>query len=367
MPNLARKELEPPPRRPEAQEVIWSTLAGQPFFGVYLLQDGRFLYVNERFAQILGYTVDEVMRLPSVLDTVYEADRQMVRENIRTRLDGEVEQIRYSLRGRRKDGSPVELEVQGRRVMHEGRPAIVGVQSDVSELAREERTYHAKQRAEALGAMAAGVAHDFRNILAVISTTGEMMAPHIEGAVADDLEEIRKAAQRGKILCQQLMTFGAGPNEGGVSASLTDVLSGVTPIIERLLAPRRIRVSKTLGADLRTVRVSPARLEQVVMNLVLNAADATAENGEVELSAALAGSSDEPHVVLKVRDRGVGIAPEHLDRIFEPYFTTKGDKGNGLGLRNVWQIVTGAGGSVEVDSTVGEGSTFSVFLPVEGK
>jgi PAS domain S-box-containing protein len=98
-------------RTPDGHSLVGSTLAEQPFFGVYLLQDGRFLYVNERFAEILGYSVEEVMALPSVLDTVYEDDREMVRANIRSRLDGEVEQIRYSLRGRKKDGSPVELEV----------------------------------------------------------------------------------------------------------------------------------------------------------------------------------------------------------------------------------------------------------------
>jgi len=340
---------------------VGSTLAEQPFFGVYLLQDGRFVFVNERFAQNLGYSVEEVMALPSVLDTVYEEDRAFVGENIRARLNGDVEQIRYSLRGRRKDGSPVELEVMGRRVIHDGRPAVLGVQCDVSERAREERTYHAKQKAEALGAMAAGVAHDFNNILSVINMTAEVMVPHLEGVTANDLAEIRKAAHRGKVLCQQLMSFGAGPREHETSASLTDVLTNVAPILERLLAPRSIRLSMSLADNLPRVGVSAVELEQVVMNLVVNAADATAERGEVQVLA----SVDDASVVLRVRDHGSGIPPEHLKRIFDAYFTTKGDKGNGLGLRNVWQIATGCGGRVEVDSTVGEGSTFSVFLPVE--
>lgn len=353
-------------RAPSAKGLIWSTLAEQPFFGVYLLQDDRFLYVNDRFAEILGYSVDEVMALPSVLDTVYEDDRAFVKENIRARLDGDVEQIRYGLRGRKKDGSPVELEVQGRRILHDGRPAVVGVQCDVSERAREQRSYHQRQKAEALGVMAAGVAHDFRNILAAINLATELMARQVVGTAAEDLDEIREAARRGTALCQQLMAFGADPKEEEPSASVNDVLTSVAPILKRLLATRRTRLSMTLAGDLPHVQMGSGELEQVVMNLVLNAGDATTEEGEVELVSAVDGSANgKPQVAIEVRDRGVGIAPEHLDRIFEPYFTTKGDQGTGLGLRNVWQIVTDSGGTIEVDSTVGEGSTFSVFLPTE--
>jgi signal transduction histidine kinase len=162
------------------------------------------------------------------------------------------------------------------------------------------------------------------------------------------------------MLCQQLMSFGADVRAREPSAPVNDLLRGLAPIIERLLAARRVRLSMTLAPEVGRVRMSSVELEQVVMNLVLNAADATAERGEVEVAAALEGSE----VLLEVRDRGVGIRPEHVDRIFDAYFTTKGDKGNGLGLRNVWQIVTGSGGRVEVESAVGEGSTFSVFLPV---
>jgi two-component system cell cycle sensor histidine kinase/response regulator CckA len=351
--------------QPAAFDLIGSSLAEQPFFGVYLLQDGRFVYVNERFAQILGYTVDEVMQLPSVLDTVYEDDREMVREKIRSRLDGEVEQIRYSLRGRRKDGSPVELEVQGRRVLHDGRPAVAGIQFDVSDRARELRTYHARQKAEALGAMAAGVAHDFNNVLAAIGTTADLIAQEVEGRTAEDVAEIREAVQRGARLCQRLMSFGAEVRGPEASASAGDVLSGLAPILERLLGRRKVRLSVHVPAGLPRVRVGSAEVEQIVMNLVVNAGDASPEGGEVELLAALDESAAERRVLLEVRDRGAGIAPEHLGRIFEHYFTTKGDRGNGLGLGTVWQIVTSAGGEVKVDSKLGQGSTFAVLLPIE--
>ena len=349
-----------------AFDLMGSSLAEQPFFGVYLLQDGRFVYVNERFADILGYTVDEVMALPSVLDTVYEDDRDMVREKIRSRLDGEVEQIRYSLRGRKKDGSPVELEVQGRRVMHQGKPAVVGVQCDVSDRAREMRTYHARQKGEALGAMATGVAHDFNNILAAIGMTADFIAQEAEGEAAEDLAEIREAVQRGARLCQRLMSFGTDERGQTSSASVGEVLLGLAPILERLLGRRNVRLSVQVSDGLPRMRVSSAEVEQIVMNLVVNAGDASPEGGEVQLLAALDDSAGGRRVRVEVRDRGTGIAPEHLDRIFEHYYTTKGDEGNGLGLGNVWQIVTGAGGEVKVDSELGQGSTFSVHLPVDG-
>jgi PAS domain S-box-containing protein len=352
--------------RPSALELVGSSLAEQPFFGVYLLQDGRFLYVNERLAQILGYpSVEEVLQLPSVLDTVYEDDRAMVRENMRTRLDGEVDQIRYSLRGRKKDGSPVDLEVQGRRVLHDGRPAIVGFQCDISERAREQRTYHARQKTEALGALAAGVAHDFNNILAAIATIAELITLEAKGQIRDDAAEIKEAVQRGARLCQRLMSFASEERGREPSASTGEVLAALIPILERLLGRRKVRLNLRVADDLPPVRLSTAELEQLVMNLVVNAGDASTEGGRVEILAAMDESANGQRVLLQVRDQGTGIAREHLDRLFEPYFTTKGDMGNGLGLLNVWQIVTGSAGDVKVDSEVGLGSTFSVFLPVE--
>ena len=360
MPEPPRQDSEP-----SALDLVASSLADQPFFGVYLLQDGRFVYVNERFAEILGYTVEEIMALPSVLDTVYEDDREMVRENIRSRLDGEVEKIRYSLRGRRKDGSPVDLEVQGRRVMHDGRPAVVGVQFDVSERERERRSYHARRKAEALGVMAAGVAHDFNNILATIGATAQLIEQEADGQTAADAAEIRDAVRRGSRLCQRLMRFGSPPKEQDASASVGEVLAGLAPVLERFLARDGVRLTVQVGEGLPRVRIGSAEVEQILMNLVMNAGDASPEGGAVEVVAGSDGSADERRVRIHVRDQGSGIEPAHLERIFEPYFTTKGERGNGLGLRNVWHIVTSSGGEVRVASQLGEGTTFSVALPIE--
>lgn len=348
-----------------AVELVGSSLAEQPFFGVYLFQDGRFVYVNERFAEILGYAVVEVMALPDVLDTVYEGDREMVRENIRSRLDGEVEQLRYSLRGRRKDGSPVDLEVQSRRVMHDGRPAVVGVQCDVSEREREGRNYHTRQKAEALGVMAAGIVHDFNNILTAIGTTAELIALEVKGQAAKDATEIRDAVERGRRLCQRLMAFGSPGRREDASASVGEVLAGLAPILKRLLSSREIRLAVHVAESLPRVQIGSAAVEQVLMNLVVNAGDASPEGQMVEVAATVGDSAEERRVRVDVRDHGAGIEPAHLERIFEPYFTTKGDKGNGLGLRNVSRIVTSSGGEVHVESEPGRGSTFSVFLPIE--
>lgn len=352
--------------RPHAPELVWPTLAEQPFFGVYLLQDGHFLYVNQRFADILGYSVEEIMALPSVIETVYEADRPMVTEKIRARLEGEVEEIRYALRGRRKDGSPVDLEVQGRRIIHDGRPAILGIQFDISERVREERTYHERKRAEALGALSAGVAHDFRNILLTISLTCDLVAPSVRNREAqDDLSEMRAAVERGKVLCEQLMEFGAGARRTEQSASVNEVLQAAAPIFERLLGLQSVRLAMKLSTGLPRVRATSAEIEQVLMNLLLNARDATPDAGEVVVSTRLDRLGDVACVRVDVQDRGVGIAPDHLRRLFEPYFTTKGDQGTGLGLRNVKRIVTSVGGEVRVDSKLGEGTIFTLVLPEE--
>ena len=356
------------------QENQYRALVEQSLAGVYLVRTGRFAYVNPRFSAIFGYSVEELKALDSVDAIIHPDDRHLVTENLRMRLEGEVEAIRYEFRGVRKDGEICEVEVQGRRITLDDAPAVMGVLLDVTERKRAQRRYHETQKMEALGRLAAGVAHDFNNVLTIIRTTADVLRGERadDTALSADLGEIAAAVERGAALSRQLATFGRGEKWKPAAVEFADVVNALIPLLEKL-GGSQVRLDVSIEPDMPTLALDPTHLEEVVMNLVINAVDAMPDGGSVTISgrmqpcgaeASSAAYREIPHAVLEVTDNGPGMPPEVLRRLFEPYFTTKGDRGTGLGLANVWRIATDAGGVVVVDSEVGRGSTFSVLLPV---
>lgn len=368
-------------RRAESHEGRYRALVEQSLAGIYVIADGRFRYVNPRFAETFGYDVDEVTRLPSIAELVHPDDRALVREKVELRLEGELDAARYEFRGLRKDGHACQVEVQGTAIEWEGEPAILGILLDVTARKRAERMYHESRRMNALGRLATGIAHDFNNTLLVVRTTAELMATEVEedSRLAEDLAAIVDAGKRASALCRELMRFGRGLPDTPSAIFLPDFLEGMTPILDRALG-QKVELEMSFADDVPPVFMNPAALEEIVMNLVLNAGDAMPDGGTVSIRASMqgAGPADHPprssasdqegpsaseEVVLEVTDTGVGMSEELRARIFEPYFTTKGDQGTGLGLGNVWRIVNDAEGRVEVTSKEGEGSTFQVILP----
>ena len=356
-----------------AQESRYEALVEQALTGVYIVSGDRFRYVNPRFAEIFGYSVEEILAMPSAAELVHPDDRTLVTRHVHARMAGEVDGVRYEVRGRRRDGSERILQAHGRTVDFEGSRAIMGVLVDVTDSTNAQRRYHDAQKMEALGRLAAGVAHDFNNVLTVIMTTARLAAmQQSHGAtLAEDLDEIIEAAKRGAAMSRQLMAFGRGRAGAVTDVALSEAVAGMLPMLRRLV-PESVEIDVTTDPDVPTVQMDPSHAEELVMNLVLNARDALPEGGRIGIeigalphgwSGSTPGYSPLPHAVLVVRDTGVGILESIRPRIFEPYFTTKGKAGNGLGLGNVWRIVTDLGGGVEVESEVGRGSTFRIFLP----
>lgn len=187
------------------------------------------------------------------------------------------------------------------------------------------------------------------------------------------------AGKRASALCRELMRFGRGLPDTPSTISLPVLLDGMAPILDRA-SGRDVELEMAFADELLPVRMTPAAEEEIVMNLVLNARDAMPDGGTISIRASMRGAGPPDHlprpsasddegssaseeVVLEVTDAGMGMSEELRARIFEPYFTTKGDQGTGLGLGNVWRIVHDADGSIEVKSKEGEGSTFRVILP----
>jgi two-component system cell cycle sensor histidine kinase/response regulator CckA len=356
------------------REDQFKALVEQSLTGVYIVREGRFVYVNPHLAEIFGRSVDDLLALPSVGEVVHTDDREFVVENVRRRIEGEIDELRYEFRILRKDGQERVVEVHGRRITMDEGPAVMGTLLDVTERKRREHRYHETQMMEALGRLARGVAHDLNNFLAVIKSTAElaMLERPSDLALSDDLREIIGAAERGAALGRQLTRFGRTRTAPLTPVSLGALVMDLQPVLERALGGD-VALRVAIDPHVPPVPVDPTHADEVVMNLVLNARDAMPNGGSIEITVThevfprdpeLPASPPAPRVVLEVSDTGTGIAPEHLRHIFEPYFTTKGEKGTGLGLANVWRIVTDAGGRVEVESSRGQGSTFRVLLPV---
>ena len=251
-----------------------------------------------------------------------------------------------------------------------------GVAVDVSERRRLEEQLLSAQKMEAIGQLAGGIAHDFNNLLTAIFGSAELLLTELPAPDPRrrDAEAIRDAADRGAALVRQLLAFGRRQRLEPVIVDLNAVVAEIMPMLQRVVGSR-ITIRTILADDLGRVSADPGQLQQVLINLVVNARDAMSGSGEltletanVELDARYARQHPDvvagPYVLLGVSDTGQGIEPAALARIFEPFFSTKpAGEGGGLGLATVHGIVKQSGGHVAAHSVVGVGSTFRVYLP----
>jgi PAS domain S-box-containing protein len=257
--------------------------------------------------------------------------------------------------------------------------AIAHIIGTAVERQRTESAFRQAQRLEAVGRLAGGVAHDFNNMLTAITGYGEMVRMNLAAGdpQRDDVEEILKAADRAAGLTRQLLAFSRQQVLQPRLVNLNDIVGGLEKMLRRLIG-EDIEFVTLLGPDLGWAKADPGQMEQVILNLCVNARDAMPEGGtltvetanvELDLMDAREHAISEPnepgsYVMLAVTDTGIGMDADTKARIYEPFFSTKpADKGTGLGLATVYGIVKQSGGEIYVYSEVGQGSTFKVFLP----
>ena len=345
-------------------------------YGIYRASlSGELVLVNPALQKILGYA-SQTELLQVNLAQIYRnpSDHQKVNELLLQQgsfIDVEVE-------WKRKDGSPITVRSSGWPIKDEnGRVAFLELfAEDVTERRALERQLRMAQKMEAVGRLSGGIAHDFNNLLGVIIGYSQVLKRSLkpENPLYEHAEEIEKASQRAVSLTRQLLAFSRQQVLEPVILNLNALLTDMEKMLSRLIG-EDIALALAIDPTLAQVKADPGQVEQVVMNLAVNARDAMPDGGQltiqtanVNLDAAYThqhpGSRVGSYVMLRVTDTGTGIDPEIQAQIFEPFFTTKErDKGTGLGLATVYGVVKQSGGYIAVDSEKGKGASFSVYLP----
>lgn len=279
----------------------------------------------------------------------------------------------------RAHGSDAEsfLQITLRRIVELGRPAVLAVLQDATKLKTLEAQFVQSQKMQAIGQLAGGVAHDFNNLLTAISGHCDLLLLRHGRDDTDygDLVQISQNANRAAALVSQLLAFSRKQTLKPERIALQDVLSDLMHLLNRLVG-EKVRLRLAHAPDLGTIRADKRQFEQVIMNLVVNARDAMPHGGTIRVETEALTLTEELHrnrarvpvgdyAVIRVQDTGTGISEDKLEKIFEPFFTTKRQgEGTGLGLSTVYGIVKQSGGFIFVDSTVGEGTLFSLYFPI---
>ena len=333
----------------------------------------RILAVNQAAMASYGYSEADFMG-----KTVYDlhpADEHPA-VDLLLRRPGETAAIRSGLHHLKKDGTSIEVELLAHAIEFAGRPAQLVLARDVTEQRRLEAQLRQAQKMEAVGRLAGGIAHDFNNLLTAILGSAQLALREVEPthAVREDLEEIRRAGLRAADLTRQLLAYSRRQVVAPKVIDLNEAVRNLDSMLRRLIR-EDIELVLTLAPTPLAVRSDPGQLEQVVLNLVVNARDAMPQGGRIAVRAesVLLDSQQPnnapaappgPYVHLAVSDTGTGLTPEARAHLFEPFFTTKElGKGTGLGLATVYGIVKQNGGFVYVDSEPGQGTTVRIYLP----
>ncbi|MGE5235357.1 MAG: PAS domain S-box protein [Acidobacteriota bacterium] len=329
--------------------------------GIAVHSGGRLVFANTRGARLLGYDSADDLVGRSILDFVHPDFRNLASERAaRAQLEGEAQPL-MAEKFVRKDGTTLDVEVASMPFTYQGRPAVQVVIRDISERLRVDEHLRQSQRLEAIGRLAGGVAHDFNNLLQALLGTAQVLGSvgSEPGRVRALVGELETHIRRGAALTRQLLLFSRQEVTRSERLDLNTVVTEAAELLRRLV-PEPIRIDLETSASQYWIDADRGQLEQVLVNLVVNAADAMPDGGKLTIRT----GGGEEGVWFEVVDTGSGMSEQLRKRIFEPFFTTKGaGRGTGLGLSVVDGIVARHHGRIEVASQEGSGSTFRVVLP----
>jgi PAS domain S-box-containing protein len=358
-------------------EARYRSLVNNAAYGIYWVAPaGHLLFVNPALVRMLGYdSAEEMMALGDTKSWFYDAS---ARENVRaqfvdtTRVDANVD-------WKRKDGKIIHVRINGREVSRpeDGQKCVEVIVEDITERQNLEKQLAQAQKFEAIGQLAGGIAHDFNNMIGAILGWADMGLEETEAGsrLHRHFEKVHQQGERAAALTRQLLAFARRQILEPRNVDLNNTVIETLNLLEKVLGSN-IEIRANLAPDLAVVRADPTQLEQVVMNLCINARDAMPTGGSLIIDTTNVTFDERfcamqplahpgSYTVLAVTDSGTGMDAATLDRIFEPFFTTKElGKGTGLGLATIYGIVRQHNGFIQVYSELGLGSTFRVYLPV---
>ncbi|MFQ8431423.1 ATP-binding protein [Amaricoccus sp. W119] len=342
-----------------------------PVAVVRMETSGLLSFANKAARALLGPAARPGVMIDGVMEGLGRSMAEQVADTLRGRALGKPEAARAVV-----EGQEIFLQVTLTRAVLDGVPSVLAILSDATELRTLEAQFVQSQKMQAVGQLAGGVAHDFNNLLTAINGHCDLLLMRHDVADVEhgDLMQIRQNANRAASLVRQLLAFSRKQTLRPTVIHLQDTLSELSHLLNRLLTDKvTLRIEH--GADLAPVRVDERQLEQVIMNLVVNARDAMPRGGEVRVTtrnehfdqdvnrdraAILKGD----YVVIEVADSGIGIPRDRLNKIFEPFYTTKQvGEGTGLGLSTAYGIIKQTGGFIFAESPPGQGATFTIYLP----
>jgi PAS domain S-box-containing protein len=342
--------------------------------------EGRITFINRDAAQrILGHEPEQMLGRPFT-DFMPPGRARMDLETFARTKEGEVH-FHYETELLRKDGTPVQVRANAMAVRDEHGQflGVTGTATDITEHKRLEEQVRQAQKMQAIGRLAGGVAHDFNNLLTVITGYSELLLQETQLADAsrDLLREVIRAADRAAALTRQLLAFSRKQILLPVVLDLNKVITNLDKMLRRLIS-EDIDLRMILAPALRPVKADPTQVEQVILNLAVNARDAMPGGGRLSVETANAELDESftrerqevqpgSYVMVRVSDTGQGMDSETKAHLFEPFFTTKElGKGTGLGLATVYGIVKQSGGHIYVESEPGRGASFTIYLPAVG-
>ena len=344
---------------------------------IFVAQDGVIKFPNAKTEEMTGYSAEELNKIPFV-NHIHPDDKEMVIERYKRKLEEEDLVSSFSYRAINKTGEESWQNLNTVLISWEGRPATLNFARDITKIKRLEDQLNQTNKMEAIGTLAGGIAHDFNNILGIIMVLSDLSLLETPqgSSLHRHMKEILSAGMRAKNLVQQILTFSRQVDQVCIPMSIIPIVNEVLEFLRSSL-PSTIEIRHNIEKDPGLIEGDPTQMHQVVMNLCTNAEHAMRNKGGVldlelgrvhiddTMAAMHLNLHPGPYVRLEVKDTGYGIEPATMERVFDPYFTTKSvGEGSGLGLTVVQGIVHKHGGTIAVESETGKGTVFEVFFPV---
>lgn len=365
----------------QESEEKFRTLAEKSLVGIYIIQDNIFKYLNPQFCRLLEYQPGDLVDHRSLPDVVVKSDQQAIEESLKKRLEGKAEFAHHEFRAVKKSGEIIHLESFDSITLYNSRPAILGTVIDMTDHKRAENELLKRRKLESTSILAAGIAHDFNNLLISIMGSLNLLKLKFKRRKKDEetleaFESLETSSSQAMDLAQKLITFCSG---GWMQREKLELDFLLQTAIEYIPELKERGYEIRLPKDLPALHVDERQFRQVLQNLLLNAVEADPELQVISISAerykpenpTSLADLNEPlppreYIKISIRDRGMGIPADQLERIFDPYFSTKNSydqQGLGLGLSICYAIVKKHDGHIAIESEQDEGTVVFLYLP----